>query len=109
MNPTNRTRRRALRLMPALAAITASLALAACGSSSSSSSSTTSTSASASSTGGSSANRTALVACLKKHGITPSAHVPSGGASSTPVAAAGGRELRHRRGGVYALGIGSLP
>jgi hypothetical protein len=80
MNSPSNVRRRAPRLIPALAAITATLALAACGSSSSSSSSTTSASASTSS----SANRTALVACLKKHGITPPAHAPTSGTSTAP-------------------------
>jgi hypothetical protein len=77
MNSIGKTPRRARRLIPGLAAITATLAIAACGSSSTTST-TTSTSASASATGGSTANRTTLVACLKKHGVTPPAHVPSG-------------------------------
>jgi hypothetical protein len=79
-----KTPRRARALIPTVAALAATLALAACGSSSTSTtSSTTSTTASASATGGTSANRSALFACLKKHGVTPPAHVPSGGASGT--------------------------
>jgi hypothetical protein len=76
MSSPRKAPRRARALIPAFAAITATLVIAACGSSSSTTS--TSSSASAASTGGSSANRTALVACLKKHGVNPPAHVPSG-------------------------------
>jgi hypothetical protein len=79
MSSPIKTQRRARRLIPALAAITATLAIAACGgSSTSTTSTTTSTSASTASASGSSTNRTTLEACLKKHGITAPAHVPSG-------------------------------
>jgi hypothetical protein len=78
MSSPRKTRRRTRTFTLVLAAIVAALALAACGSSSTSSSSTASKSASASSTSAPTANRTTLVACLKKHGITPPAHVPGG-------------------------------
>jgi hypothetical protein len=82
-----KTPRRARALIPTAAALAATLAIAACGSSSTSTtSSTTSTTASASTATGSSANRTALFACLKKHGVTPPAHVPSGGTPGTRTA-----------------------
>jgi hypothetical protein len=82
-SPVNH-RRRSLQLVLALAAIVASLAIAACGSSSG----TTSTSTSATSSGGSTAARTALVQCLKQHGITPPAHAPGSGTGTRPAGTA---------------------
>ncbi len=77
MNTINRARRG---VPLALAVIAASGLIAACGSASSSSSTSTAV-ASASSTGastsaGATARRTALVACLKSHGVTLPARAP---------------------------------
>jgi hypothetical protein len=66
----------------ALAALATSGLIAACGSSSSNSSNQTTSSTSAASAGsGSGSNRTALTACLRKHGITlpAGAGAPGGG------------------------------
>lgn len=108
MSYPTKTPRRALRLMPALAALTASLALAACGSGSTSSSSTTATSASAPATGGSSANRAAFVQCLKNHGIALPARATSGGTSTThagpPPGGAGGANSSARQAAFKACG-----
>ncbi len=77
MTQTHTPTRRALL---ALAALATSALIGACGSSSSSSTSSSTAAASASS--GSGTNRAALMACLRKHGITlPSgAGAPGGGA-----------------------------
>ena len=74
------------RLMPALAAITASLALAACGSSAASSSNSSAKSASAS-TRSSSAQRTSFMQCLKNHGVTLPARSANGGTFTRPAGA----------------------
>jgi hypothetical protein len=68
------------RALLALAALATSALIAACGSSSSSSTSSSTAAASASS--GSGTNRAALMACLRKHGITlpAGAGAPGGGA-----------------------------
>jgi hypothetical protein len=66
-------------LLP-VAAVAACCALAACGSSSSNSSSSASATGSSSTTASASARRTALAACLKKHGVTlPSRPAGAGG------------------------------
>jgi hypothetical protein len=70
--------------MPALAATATALALAACGGSAASTSSTTAKAASTSSAGGSSAQRTALVKCLKSHGVTPPPGAGTGGTRTRP-------------------------
>jgi hypothetical protein len=89
------------RRLPALV-LTATLAavcLAACGSSSSSSSTSSASSSAGSSAaasrGGSAANRTKLVACLKAHGVTLPSRPPGGagaqgGAGGAPPAGGGG-------------------
>jgi hypothetical protein len=70
----------------AVAALLTGVLLAACGSSSTSSSSKTSTSAAA----GGSASRTALVACLRKHGVTLRRGAPGGGPPSGAPGTSGG-------------------
>jgi hypothetical protein len=97
MRSTGNHRRRALRLMLALAAIIPSLAIAPCGRTSTNSPGTTSTSTSASSSGGSTATRTALVECLKKRGITSPAHAPSSSTGTRPAGPPPGRIHRRRR------------
>jgi hypothetical protein len=85
----------------ALATLVATGAIAACGSSSGSSTSSTSSSASSSS-----GNRTAFVACLQQHGVTPPPGAgnggtrPGGGNGGKPPAGANG-------GGAAAAGSGS--
>jgi hypothetical protein len=109
MTSTSKAPRRTRRLIPAIAALTTTLAIAACGSSSSTTSTTTSTSASAA--GGSSGSRTALVTCLKKHGVTPPAHVPSGTSTNhtgTPPAGGipgGGANSSARQAAFKACGV----
>jgi hypothetical protein len=89
----------------ALATLVASGTLAACGSSSASSSSSTSTSTS-SSASASGKNRSALIACLQQHGVTPppgagnGGKPPAGGNGGTPPAGANG-------GGAAAAGSGN--
>jgi hypothetical protein len=78
-----------------LAAVATSCTLAACGSSAATSTAT-STSSKAGATAaatGSGTGRSAILACLKQHGVTPPAHAPGSGGSGTgtrPTPAAGG-------------------
>ena len=89
----------------ALALIALAMLVAACGSSSSSSSSTSS--ASASTAAGSNSQRTALAACLKKHGVTlPTGRRPGAGA---PPAGAPGAGSGNPPAGVPGGGSGTPP
>jgi len=89
------THTRPQRALLALAALAMSGLIAACGSTSggSSSQTTSTTSAAASAGSGSSAGRTALTACLRKHGITlparAGAGAPGGGAPPSGATAGG--------------------
>jgi hypothetical protein len=107
MNSHSNPTRRARRLTPVLAALTASIALAACGSSS-----TTTTSTTTASTAGGTANRTALTQCLKNHGITLPARAGNGGTSGSPsgrppagAGAAGGASSSARQAALKACGV----
>ena len=87
MTPMHTPTRRALL---ALAALATSALIGACGSSSSSSTSSSTAAASASSASGT--NRAALMACLRKHGITlpAGAGAPGGGAPGGGAPPSGG-------------------
>jgi hypothetical protein len=95
MNTIRFAPRRARRASVILAAVATSCTLAACGSSAATSTAT-STSSKAGSTAaatGSSSSRSALVACLQQHGVTPPAHAPGSGGSGSgahPTPGAGG-------------------